>query len=84
MSDIPECVSIRREKLRPLEDKVGNCSKCTLKTRALLLEQTLRKAMETLPQGEHLHVVSIIIEQNESIGQLKKQIKSLKRGRKWG
>jgi len=39
------------------------------------LERTIKRAMKTLPPGEHLHVASIIFEQNAEIVRLKRMVK---------
>jgi hypothetical protein len=44
------------------------------------LENTIKKAMSTLPSGEHFHVAGIIFEQNALICRLKAKMKRNKKG----
>ena len=41
------------------------------------LERTVKQSLKSLPPGEHLHVASILFEQNAKIVALKRRVKQL-------
>jgi hypothetical protein len=49
----------------------------SLEAQVRQLERTVKASMQSLPPGEHLHVASIIFEQNAKIVLLKRRIKKL-------